>query len=125
MLVALVSQMSAQRSEGGGKARIAQQIQHYTALFQLNEPDAQQFATLYKAYSKEMIGIRNGFHSGEQGKGTQEEQTEKRILQNFKQSRAILDTREKYYKAFRKVLKPSQINTIFEDEKTRRKQFRQ
>ena len=128
MTMLMAVSLNAQQSAGNRQQsmqRIEQQVRHYSEAFALSEEQARQFATLYKAYSKEMIGIRNGFHSGEQGKGTREELTEKRILQNFKQSRAILDTREKYYKAFRKVLKPSQINTIFEDEKARRKQFRQ
>ena len=53
-----------------------------------------------------------------------DEQVEKRILDNFAQSRAILDVREEYYKEFRKILTPSQINQIYEDEKARRAQMR-
>ncbi len=53
-----------------------------------------------------------------------DEQIEQRILDNFAQSRAILDAREQYYKEFRKFLTPSQINQIFEDEKARRAQMR-
>ena len=54
-----------------------------------------------------------------------DEQIEQRILDNFAQSRAILDVREQYYKEFRKILTPKQINKIFEDEKARRSQIRQ
>ena len=59
-----------------------------------------------------------------EGSTLTDEQIEQRILDNFAQSRAILDAREQYYKEFRKILTPTQINRIFEDEKARRAQMR-
>ena len=59
-----------------------------------------------------------------EGSTLTDEQVEKRILDNFAQSRAILDVREHYYKEFRKILTPTQVNQIFEDEKARRAQMK-
>ena len=109
-----------------GKERIEQQVRQYTAAFSLNDAQAQQFATLYKAYNKQMRAIHDQYRHERPAAGTTltDEQIEQRILDNFAQSRAILDVREQYYKEFRKILTPTQINRIFEDEKARRAQMR-
>lgn len=110
-----------------GKERIEQQVRQYTAAFSLNEAQAQQFGALYKKYSKKMHAIHVLYRHERPAEGTTltDEQVEKRILDNFAQSRAILDVREQYYKEFRKILTPTQINRIFEDEKARRAQIKQ
>lgn len=109
-----------------GKERIEQQVRQYTAAFSLNDAQAQQFATLYKAYNKQMRAIHDQYRHERPAAGTTltDEQIEQRILDNFAQSRAILDVREQYYKEFRKILTPTQINRIFEDEKARRAQMK-
>lgn len=108
-----------------GRQYIAQQISQYVTLFSLNEQQAQQFDALYKAYNKKMRAVHDLYQKEQVAGATlTEEQVEQRILDNFAQSRAILDVREQYYKQFRQILTPSQINKIFEDEKARRAQVR-
>ena len=109
-----------------GKQYIAQQISQYVSLFSLNEQQAQQLDALYKAYNKKMRAVHDLYQKEPVAEGTAmtEEQVEQRIMDNFAQSRAILDVREQYYKQFRQILTPSQINKIFEDEKARRAQIR-
>ena len=106
--------------------RIEQQVRHYSEAFALSEEQAQQFGTLYKAYNKQMRAIHDQFRHERTAEGSNltDEQIEQRILDNFAQSRAILDVREQYYQEFRKILTASQINQIFEDEKARRAQMR-
>lgn len=119
--------VSAQQPNGqNGKERIEQQVRKYTAAFSLNDAQAQQFGALYKEYSKKLHAIHVLYRHERPAEGTtlSDEQVEKRILDNFAQSRAILDVREEYYKSFRKILTPTQINQIFEDEKARRAQMR-
>ena len=119
--------VSAQQPNGqNGKERIEQQVRQYTAAFSLNEAQAQQFDALYKEYTKQMRAIHDLYRQPKPAEGVTltDEQVEKRILDNFAQSRAILDVREQYYKEFRKILTPTQINQIFEDEKARRAQMR-
>ena len=120
MAVSLNAQQPANRQQA--MQRIEQQVRHYSEVFELNEEQAQLFATLYKAYNKQMRAIHDQYLHERTAEGTTptDEMVEEKILNNFKQSRAILDTREQYYNEFRKVLSPSQINQIFEDEKARR-----
>ena len=121
--------LATQQSASGrqqGRQYIAQQISQYVSLFSLNEQQAQQFDALYNAYNKKMRAVHDLYQKEPVAEGTAmtEEQVEQRILDNFAQSRAILDVREQYYKQFRQILTPSQINKIFEDEKARRAQIR-
>ena len=139
MTMLMAVSLNAQQAGGNGQAgngaagnrkqamqRIEQQVRHYSEVFELNEEQAQQFGTLYKAYNKQMRAIHDQYRHERTAEGSTltDEQIEQRILDNFAQSRAILDAREQYYKEFRKILTPSQINQIFEDEKARRAQMR-
>lgn len=111
-------------SEQDGRQRVEQQTQTYITAFALNDTQAQQFTTLYREYCKKMRAIHDLYYQPRPAEGgtLTDEQVEKRILNNFAQSRAILDVREQYYNQFRKLLTPTQINRIFEDEKARRAQ---
>ena len=124
MAVNLHAQQPANRQQA--MQRIEQQVRHYSEAFALNEEQTQQFGTLYKAYNKQMRAIHDQYRHERPADGITltDEQIEQRILDNFAQSRAILDVREQYYKEFRKMLTPTQINRIFEDEKARRAQMR-
>ena len=134
MTMLMAINLHAQQAGGNGQTgnrqqamqRIEQQVRHYSEVFELNEEQAQQFGTLYKAYNKQMRAIHDQYRHERPAAGTTltDEQIEQRILDNFAQSRAILDARKQYYKEFRKFLTPSQINQIFEDEKARRAQMR-
>lgn len=126
-LMLTLGTVSAQQPNGqNGKERIEQQVRQYTTAFSLSEAQAQQFGALYKEYSKKLHAIHVLYRHERPAEGTTltDEQVEKRILDNFAQSRAILDVREAYYKEFRKILTPTQINQIFEDEKARRAQMK-
>lgn len=127
--LSLCGSMSAQqttKTQQKGKENVEQQIKHYVEEFSLNGNATAQFSELFRDYSKKMHAIRTLYHKKPQQTGTtlSDSELEKRILDNFAQSRAILDVREEYYKKFRTVLSPSQINKIFEDEKARRAQMR-
>ena len=109
-----------------GKERIEQQTRTYISTFSLDEAQAQQFTALYREYCKKMRAIHDRYYQPRPSEGVTltDEQVERRILDNFAQSRAILDVREQYYNQFRKLLTPTQINQIFEDEKARRAQMK-
>ena len=109
-----------------GKGQALQQAKTYVTEFALNEELAARFMDLYHAYNKKLHAIHQLYRSDRpaERETLTDEQIEKRILDNFAQSRAILDVREQYYKEFRKILTPKQINKIFEDEKARRAEMR-
>ena len=116
--------LHAQQTRTEGQIKVQNNIVKYINLFQLNEQQAEQFTETFRAYTKAMRDIRSEYFRERpaQNESLSDAEIEELILDNFAQSRAILDTRERYYKEFRKVLTPSQINTIFEDEKVRRSQ---
>ena len=109
-----------------GKAKAMEQAKAYVTEFGLNEQQAKQFTETYHAYNKKLHAIHQLYRPERpaEGETLTDEQIEKRILDHFALSRAILDVREQYYKEFRKILTPSQINKIFEDEKARRAEMR-
>ena len=127
ILMLTLGTVSAQQPNGqNGKERIEQQTRTYITAFSLDEVQAQQFTALYREYCKKMRAIHDQYRHERTAEGTTltDEEIEQRILDNFAQSRAILDVREEYYKSFRKILTPTQINRIFEDEKARRAQMK-
>lgn len=90
----------------------------------LDEAKAEQFKTIYRNYQQEMMQLHRDFghkhhsrrHAEPQTTPT-EEQIEELMLGRFALSRAIVDVRERYYKEFRKVLSPRQIQHIYEMER--------
>ena len=129
IMLSLVGCIFAQQGPKGkpnGQAKVEQQAKHYVEVFALDATKAAQFTELYRAYTKRMHAIRVQYHKDPPQPGTtlSDSELEKRILDNFAQSRSILNVREEYYRKFRTILSPSQINTIFEDEKARRSQTR-
>ncbi|MBR3565561.1 MAG: hypothetical protein IKN91_04415 [Paludibacteraceae bacterium] len=117
----------AQRSEQqGNNERALQMANHYVQKFALNEDEAEQFIEIYIEYNKKLHAVSVLYrHESPKEGAMSDADIEERILNNFAQSRAILYVREKYYKEFRSVLTPSQINMIFEDEKARRAKLRE
>ena len=59
MAISLHAQQPANRQQA--MQRIEQQVRHYSEVFALNEEQAQQFATLYKAYNKQMRAIHDQY----------------------------------------------------------------
>lgn len=111
----------------GGQERIEQQIKHYADTFDLDEGKTTKFAEFYKGYNKELREIQQSYRPKKKMNRQamlSEEEIEKHILDNFTKSRAILDIREKYYKSFRTILSPSQVQTIYKDEKARMNNMR-
>lgn len=124
IMILAATGVCARESHTDGRARIARQVEQYVSLFALDQQDALRFGDIYKSYCKEMHAIRNRYPSSQPSAEMTDDETEQRILRTFAQARAILDTRERYYKEFRTVLTPTQINILYEDEKTRRQQYR-
>ena len=105
-----------------GKAHAMEQAKSYVTEFGLNEAQGKQFTDLYHAYNKKLHAIRQQYRPErpQEGEELTDEQIEQRIINHFAQSRAILDVREEYYKEFRKVLTPKQVQVIYKEEKDRR-----
>lgn len=93
----------------------------------LDDATAARFTDVYKKYMKEMDAVRTkNFpkkpkgesdvkpEGGQPRPAPTDAEVEKRIKENFAQSRKMLDIREKYYDEFRKFLSPKQIQKIYD-----------
>ena len=98
----------------------------------LNDATAAKFTDVYKKYKKEMESIRKpnfgkrpDVKIGDKGQRPvpTDAEVEKRIKENFAQSRKMLDIREKYYDEFRKFLAPKQVQKIFDKGQMNRGKF--
>lgn len=121
-----VSAMAQTRSpQGQQRASHQQQLSEltnrYISSFGLTGEKAEQFRTIFLAYNKQLQTIKRQYQSPHVENPT-EEQREAEMLVRFNRQRAILDARLAYYHKFRTVLRPSQIQQIYDDEKARKEQ---
>ena len=96
-----------------------------------DDKTAAKFTEVYKKYMKELDDVRKEFAPDfkmrgkmEKGKDGAEakikvhaptdEQVDKMMRDRFKQSRKMLDIREKYYDEFRKFLSPKQVQKVYD-----------
>lgn len=125
ILLASILSIGTIAAQQSGREAVARQAQYFVGLFQLQEQQAETFKSAFYAYTKQMRTVQTRYQHERPAEGTvlSDEEVEQRILDNFAMSRDILEVREQYYHEFRKVLTPSQIQAIFENEKTRRTQI--
>jgi hypothetical protein len=88
----------------------------------LDDKTAAKFKDVYKKYMQEMNDLRKEYMpkkpvvKPEEGKPfpmPTDEQVDKMMRDRFKQSRKMLDIREKYYDEFRKFLSPKQVEKVY------------
>ena len=88
----------------------------------LDDKTAAKFKDVYKKYMQEMNDLRKEYMpkkpvvKPEEGKPLPmptDEQVDKMMRDRFKQSRKMLDIREKYYDEFRKFLSPKQVEKVY------------
>ena len=97
----------------------------------LDDKTALKFTEVYMKYMKELDDVRKEFAPnfrmrGKAEKGKEaadakikvqaptDEEVDKMMRDRFKQSRKMLDIREKYYEEFRKLLSPKQVQKVYE-----------
>lgn len=97
----------------------------------LDDKTATKFTDVYKKYMKELYDVRKEFFKdfkkpGGMEKGKDGAKVHKRIQPptdaevdkmmryRFKQSRKMIDIREKYYDEFRKFLSPKQVQKVYD-----------
>ena len=87
----------------------------------LDDQTEAKFITLYTQYLKDLMACRDQYRE-EAPKGKEvrkpreltDADIEKRIEDRFAQQRQLLDIREGYYKDFKKMLTPKQLQKIFD-----------
>ena len=107
----------------------------------LDDKTAARFTEVYKKYMAEQDEVRKEFAPDFAMRGKMEdnkdgkefkmkmeaptdEQVDKMMRDRFKQSRKMLDIREKYYDEFRKFLSPKQVQRIYDENQMEPGRFR-
>lgn len=97
----------------------------------LDDKTAAKFTDVYKKYMKELDDVRKEFPLyGVKGMKTKaqasiptDEEVNKMMRDRFKQSRKMLEVREKYYDEFRKFLSPKQVQKVYDHGQMNRNLF--
>jgi len=111
-----------------GKERIEKQIKFYVDTFGLDEQKAAQFSEMYRSYNKALHAIHEQYKPEKRVNRDvppTDEEIEKHMLADFAKSRAILNTRETYYKRFRTILSAKQVAMIYHNDKCRKEGCRE
>lgn len=85
----------------------------------LDDKTAARFTDVYAKYMKEMNDLRKEYmpkrpETGKKPSMPTDAEVDKMMRDRFKQSRKMLDIREKYYDEFRKFLSPKQVQKIYD-----------
>ncbi len=102
---------------------LQRRCQHLIQKMGLEQEAAAKFEPIYRRYQQEMMQIHRQYgrkhfhHRGQETTPPTDEQIEERMLNRFALSRAILEVRERYYKEFRTVLSPRQVQHIYDQER--------
>ena len=85
----------------------------------LDDKTAARFTDVYAKYMKEMNDLRKEYmpkrpEAGKKPSMPTDAEVDKMMRDRFKQSRKMLDIREKYYDEFRKFLSPKQVQKIYD-----------
>ena len=85
----------------------------------LDDKTSAKFKDVYAKYMKEMNDLRKEYmpkrpEAGKKPSMPTDAEVDKMMRDRFKQSRKMLDIREKYYEEFRKFLSPKQVQKIYE-----------
>ena len=99
----------------------------------LDDKTAAKFTEVYQKYMKELDDVRKEFpRYGAKGMKPKaqasiptDEEVDKMMRDRFKQSRKMLEVREKYYDEFRKFLSPKQVQKVYDHGQMNRNLFHQ
>ena len=85
----------------------------------LDDKTAAKFKDVYAKYMKEMNDLRKEYmpkrpEAGKKPSMPTDAEVDRMMRDRFKQSRKMLDIREKYYDEFRKFLSPKQVQKIYD-----------
>ena len=118
---------------------VERQASKIVAKLGLDDKTAARFTDVYKKYMKELDDVRKEYAADfkvrgkveEDKEGTSfkmktptDEEVDKMMRDRFKQSRKMLDVREKYYDEFRKFLSPKQVQKIYDQGQLNHGNFR-
>ncbi len=114
--------LSKEQKKAARQQQLTELTNGYIQTFALDETQAATFRQIYADYNKQMLALKR-LYAVPKAEEPTEEALENEILARFNRQRAIIDLRLEYYHKLRKVLSPSQIQQIYDDEKSRREKI--
>lgn len=100
------------------------QTEHLIAELGLDNSTAVKFSKIYTDYKTDLKAVKTKYpqvrpQKDENGEFVRltDAQVEQNILNRFAQSKATIEVREAYYKKFRAILTPQQIEKVYADER--------
>lgn len=104
------------------KCTIESQMRYLIRSIYVADKDTTKFMKIYKGYVDEMNKARQkyAFKNCKSSMELSDSELEERANKKFALGREILNIREKYYKQFRTILSPRQLERIFSDEKNKK-----
>ena len=116
--------LSKEQKKTARQQQLTELTNGYIQAFSLDEAKAATFRQVYADYNKQMSALKR-LYAVPKAEEPTEEALENEILGRFNRQRAIIDLRLEYYHKLRKVLSPSQIQQIYDDEKSRKEKIQQ
>ena len=92
-------------------------IQRLQNKLELDEATAAKFTPLYKEYMKEMRACHPRRGEFKRGANVKDSESDKDIEKRLECRQKMLDTQKKYYKEFKGILNPSQMEILFNQSK--------
>ena len=102
---------------------MTEQTNAYIQSFGLSGEQAEHFRNIYLDYNKKLHGVKLLYKKEKPNDTLTEEEIEAAIRTRFARQKEILNIRETYFHKLRTVLKPSQIQKIYDDERARKERL--
>lgn len=106
----------------GNVCTLEMQMRYLVRTLYIADKDTVKFMNIYRNYTEDMNKARNkyAFKNCKPSIELTDAELEERANKKFALGREILNVREKYYKQFRAILSPRQLEKIFSDEKNKK-----
>ena len=105
---------SAYAQSTDAQKRIRMAAERICAKIDVDKAHKEAFISIYQSYKKDMSSVRNIKPSVT---GDSEQAVEAKIRCDFVKSEKILEIRKNYYEQFRTILRPSQIQKMYDIER--------
>lgn len=110
----LVAQNTKEEKRVTEEQRIEKKVQRIQEMLCLDDETSAKFAPMYKAYTQEMKACHKAPDPNIKKEGRTDEQIKERMKGHFEMRQKMLDTQEKYFNEFQKILNARQLEKIFQ-----------
>ena len=110
----LVAQNTKEGKRLTEEQRIEKRVQRMQERLCLDDETSAKFAPLYKAYIQEMKACHKAPDPNIKKESRTDEQIKERMKGHFEMRQKMLDTQEKYFNEFQKILNARQLEKIFQ-----------